>query len=63
MEKAFAKVFGNFVHVNGGQPNVAVNTLNGGPSTRLEHYLDPHEEGPGSDPMQGPALNFTLSTA
>jgi hypothetical protein len=37
IEKAVAKLHGNFVHINGGDPSEAVMTLNGGEKVHLAH--------------------------
>lgn len=37
LEKAFAKYHGNFKHIEGGDPRVAVMTLYGSPHTTYEH--------------------------
>ena len=44
IEKAFAKFYGNFHHINGGIPSDAVEVLNGSPSTELLHD-NPYNEG------------------
>ena len=38
LEKAFAKYYGNYLHIEGGFPEVAIRTLNGGP------FLEIHNE-------------------
>ena len=37
LEKAFAKYHGNYVHIVGGDPKVAVKTLYGAPATEHVH--------------------------
>jgi len=37
IEKAFAKFHGNYKHIIGGSPEVAIRTLIGGPTTHYKH--------------------------
>lgn len=40
IEKAVAKLHGNFVHIDGGDPSDAVTTLNGGPRINMYHTAE-----------------------
>lgn len=44
IEKAFAKFHGNFLHLHGGWPSEAVETLNGSPSTWIYHDNQHNED-------------------